>query len=354
MKIDSIDLTNFRNYKRTNLKLYPSRNIIIGNNGTGKTNILESISLITNTRSFRASDDSEMILKGEESARVIISADGHDYKVIITKNGKSLFIDNTNIRKASDFIGHINAVLFKPDDLELFSDGPRYRRKTIDLELSKISKEYLDAVLTYNKLIKDKNALLKEQVIDEIYLNTLQERMIDPISVIIRERSNLIDHLNRNINEYYTKLSGHREKIRIDYKKCTEADRESIKKMIEDNHRRDLFYHYTVIGPHKEDFVFYFNDSEVVNYASQGQKRLLMLSFKLGIVDYIVERVKQRPVLLLDDILSELDIDNKRRLLTILPDDIQTIITATDIKNIEIKEDYRLFKLEKRRNENGQ
>ena len=354
MKIDNIDLTNFRNYKRTNLKLYPSKNIIIGNNGTGKTNILESICLVANTRSFRANDDSEMILKGEESSRVIINTEGHDYKVIITKNGKSLFIDNTNIKKASDFIGHINAVLFKPDDLELFSHGPRYRRKTIDLELSKISKEYLNAILTYNKLIKDKNALLKENLIDDIYLNTLEDRMIKPISMIIKERELLIDHLDHNIKEYYAKLSGHHEDIKIEYKKCSEADYDSIKKMINDNHRRDLFYHYAVTGPHKDDYIFYFNGSEVINYASQGQKRLLMLSFKLSIVDYIIKRTDERPILLLDDILSELDIDNKRRLLSILPNNIQTIITATDIKDIDLKEDHRLFKLERRRNENGQ
>lgn len=352
MIIDSIDLYNFRNYKKSHLDLYPSKNIIIGNNGTGKTNILESITLIANTRSFRATDDKEMILKGEKSSRVIIRSNDHDYKVIITESGKGLFIDQTNIKKASDFIGQINAVLFKPDDLEFFSHGPKNRRKVIDLELSKISKIYLDALLTYNKLIKDKNNLLKEEYIDNIYLESLEERMVNPIITLIKEREELISYLDSKIKDNYERLSHQKEKISITYKRCCETSEEDVKKMINDNRKRDLFYHYTVSGPQKDDYLFYFNDTEVINYASQGQKRLLMLSFKLALVEYIIEKTREKPILLLDDILSELDIENKKRLLEILPSDIQTIITATDIKDVGINDGYRLFKLEKRRNQN--
>ena len=350
----SLDLYNFRNYHKIHLDLHPKKNIIIGNNGTGKTNILESIVMIADTRSFRADDDQDLILKTEDTARIDLKVDDDLYRMIITNSGKTLFINNTTIKRSSDFIGKVNAVLFKPDDLEIFTRGPKYRRRILDLEIGKMSKKYLEALLTYSRLLKDKNALLKEDVINDIYLKALEERMILPIKILIEEREELIKYIDQNISRYYESLTDQKEDIRIIYKRSCEADEEKIKDMIDNDHRRDLFYHYTVSGPHKEDITFMFHGSDVTNYASQGQKRLVMLSFKLAIVEYIIKKTNERPILLLDDILSELDIENKERLLKILPKDIQTIITATDIQNIKLDSEYRLFRLEKRRNTSDQ
>ncbi len=352
MKISSIDLTNFRNYSKTHLDLHPFKNIIIGNNGTGKTNILESIALITDTKSFRASDDSELITRGKDSARVDVNAQGNRYRIIINKNGKSLFINQTPIKKTSDFIGKVNSVLFKPDDLEIFGRGPKYRRRVMDLEIGKTSKEYLKAILTYSRLLKDKNALLKEEKIDTLYLESIEERMVEPIYTIITKRQEFIDELNAKIANYYFKLSDQKEEIHIIYERCCDIDAEVIKKAIHNSRQRDLFYHHTTFGVHREDFHFIFHDSDVVNYASQGQRRLLMMSFKLALIDYIVKISQVRPILLLDDVLSELDSDNRERLISLLSPDIQTIITATDINGLDLKGEYRLFTLKKGRNTN--
>ncbi len=350
MVISSIDLTNFRNYHHCHLDLFSSKNLIIGNNGTGKTNILESIVLACNTKSFRTNDDEDLIMHGKDMARVDLIADGHRYRVVLSKSGKSLFIDGDIVRRASDYIGSINAILFKPDDLEMFTQGPRYRRKAIDLELGKIYKDHLDAALTYNKLLKDKNSLLKEDAIDNIYLSSLHERMIGPIATIIRYRAHLIDFLDKKMAGYYKRLSGQESSVKVIYKNSTTTDPQDIKAMFNTNLKRDMLYRYSVAGPHKEDVQFLYEGHDVASYASQGQKRLLMLSFKLTLLEYVMTVKKQRPILLLDDILSELDLENKARLIKLLPKDVQTIITATDVEGIDLKDDYRLFRLEKRRN----
>ncbi len=348
MVINSIEVNNFRSYHNYHLDLYSTKNIIIGNNGTGKTNILEGIILACNTKSFRTSDDKDLIMYGKDMARVELVTSKHKYRVIISKIGKSLFIDQNAIRRASDYIGSVNSILFKPDDLEMFTRGPRYRRKIFDLELGKIHKDYLDATLTYTKLLKEKNTLLKEDVIDDVYLSTLHEQMIKPIANIIKYRFHLTDFLNKKMADYYKKLSNQDTSIKVVYKRSSTTEPEDIKAMLRDNQKRDMIYRHSVAGPHKEDVEFMFEGHDVASYASQGQKRLLMLSFKLTLLEYVIAVRKEKPILLLDDMLSELDLENKARLIELLPKDVQTIITATDVKGIEINDDYRLFSLEKR------
>ena len=350
MVISSVDLTNFRSYHHYHLDLYPSKNIIIGNNGAGKTNILEAIILACNTKSFRTNNDEDLIMHGKDMARVDLIEGGHKYRVIISKIGKSLFIDQNMIKRASDYIGAINTILFKPDDLEMFTRSPSHRRRIFDLELGKIYKDYLAATLTYTKLLKDKNTLLKEDVIDDIYLSSLHERMIVPISAIIKYRQHLITFLDEKMSSYYKQLSSQNTAIKVIYKNSTTTEPEDIKVMLRDNEKRDMLYRYSVAGPHKEDVVFLYEGHDITSYASQGQKRLMMLSFKLALLEYVIRVTKEKPILLLDDILSELDLENKARLIKLLPKDIQTIITATDVKGIDIKDDYRLFELESRRN----
>ena len=229
MVISSVKLTNFRSYDHYHLNLNPSKNIIIGNNGTGKTNIIEAIILACNTKSFRTNNDEDLIKQGEEMARVDLFVGSHKYRVIISKVGKSLFIDQNLIKKASDYIGSINAILFKPDDLEMFTRSPSYRRRILDLELGKIYKDYLDATLTYTKLLKDKNTLLKEEAIDDIYLSSLHERMINPIATIIKYRQHLIDFLDKKIAGYYKLLSLQDTSIKVIYRNSTTTNPDDIK-----------------------------------------------------------------------------------------------------------------------------
>ena len=173
MLITSIRLNNYRNYSNILINPDSNINIITGPNGSGKTNILESVVVSSNTRSFRTNDDTSLIKHNEDYARIEVTADGTVYKIVLNKNGKSLFVNDEIITRTSNFIGRINAILFKPSDLEFFNSSPRERRKLIDLELGKINKNYLNALLKFNRLLKDKNRLLKENTVDDVYLNLI-------------------------------------------------------------------------------------------------------------------------------------------------------------------------------------
>lgn len=347
MIIKSIDLKEYRNYHHLHVELDPKMNIIIGTNGIGKTNILESLTVVSNTKSFRTNDDQELIHNNEEYARIEVNVDNTIYRVIINKSGKALFINQTAIKRSSDFIGKLNVVLFEPSDLELFGASPRTRRRLIDLELGKTSKDYLNALLVYNKLIKEKNNLLKNEKVDELLLETINERLVAPISKIIRYRQAFIDYINQYISEYFKKISNTEFNIRIDYKKAVESDELAIKEMLKHNIQKDILYRCSTVGPHKDDIIFYFDEHLIVNYASQGQKRMTMVAFKLALIQYIIAKTKTTPVLLLDDILSELDLLNKERMLNMIPPGVQTIITSTDVNGIKLKDEYRLFNLKK-------
>ena len=347
MIIKTIDLKEYRNYHSLHVELGPKMNIIIGENGIGKTNILESLTVVSNVKSFRTNQDSELIHNDKDYARIEVVADNVKYRVIINQNGKALFINQTAIKKSSDFIGKLNVVLFQPSDIEIFGASPRLRRKLIDVELGKISKEYLNALYVYDRLIKEKNNLLKNDNIDELLLDTIDERLVQPISTIIRYREEFIVYINEFINDYFKKLSNTDYAIRIEYKKACENNIEDIKEMLLKNRKRDLIYRCSVVGPHKDDIIFYFDEHLIVNYASQGQKRMTMNAFKLALIKFIISRIKTTPILLLDDILSELDLLNKERMLNMIPEGVQTIITSTDINGIKLKSDYRLFNLKK-------
>ena len=345
MLINNIKLTNFRNYRNITIPFYPKLNIIVGPNGIGKTNILESIIVVSNTKSFRTLDDKNLIKQNEEYARIECDAN-KKYKVVINKTGKSLYIDNNPVRKTSEFIGKLNAVLFKPSDLELFNQSPKERRRLLNIELGKISNEYLNAAFYYNKLLKDKNKLLKEININKDYLELINNQMIPYIQIIIKKRNEFFEYINKHINEHYSCISNTNNKISVVYNKCSNICdvEENIKKASE----KDLYYHYSVFGPHHEDYVFTYNNQELESVASQGQIRMVMIAFKLTLTEYIKENIKEDPIVLLDDVLSELDKDNQNRLIESLPNNSQVIITNTDIKNIKFNREYNLIELKEK------
>ena len=343
MLVKNIKLNNFRNYAKGEFDLDPNLNIIIGNNGTGKTNILESLVFISNTKSFRTLNDQDLIRKDEEFARIICKSDTEEFRTVISRNGKRLFINNVPVKKTSEFIGRLNCVLFKPSDLELFDQSPKERRRILDLEIGKVSRTYLNAILKYNLLLKDKNKLLKEEKIDDTYLSLIEEQMIPEIQIIIRERSDFINVINSHINELYKGISGKEGNIVIIYRKCCETD--DIAQMIRKNKDKDLYYHYASFGPHHDDYQFMMNGYELSTVASQGQKRMVLISFKLALMRYIQQRSGKIPILLLDDILSELDVENRDRLLNIIPKETQVIITGTDLLGMDLKNNYNLIEL---------
>ena len=343
MLIRSVRLNDYRNYVRGVFTFDPHLNIIIGKNGTGKTNLLESIVVVSNTKSYRTNDDRDLIRKGREFARIELNSDENEFRVVINKKGKSLFIDGTLIRKTSDFIGRINAVLFKPSDLELFTQSPGERRKLLDIEISKVSRRYIDALLKYNRLLKDKNRLLKENEPDEVLMSVINESMVPLIKTIIEEREGFFEVINEYISPMYAMISGKEVKIEIRYRRCSAID--EVEKKIEQTREKDLYYHYATYGTHHEDYDFLMDGYDLNSIASQGQKRMVLIAFKFALIKYIQKQTGQTPVVLLDDILSELDKDNQERLLNVLPLKTQVIITNTDINNLNIDKTYKLITL---------
>ncbi len=343
MLVKSLKLNNYRNYTNENIIFDPNLNIIIGKNGSGKTNILESIVVVSNTKSFRTNNDQDLIKKGEEFSKIDLISDENDFKVVINKKNKSLYINNNLIKRTSQFIGKLNAILFKPGDLELFNQSPSERRKLLDIEISKISNRYVLALVKYNKILKDKNKLLKENNPDETLLSVLDESMAPLIKTIIEERERFFDVINEYISAMYTMISGKIVDIHVNYNKCSETY--EVNEKIESSRNKDFYYHYTTFGPHHDDYEFIMDGYNLNSIASQGQKRMVLIAFKFALIKYIQKQTNKTPIVLLDDILSELDKDNQERLLNVIPSSAQVIITNTDINNLKIDKDYKLIEL---------
>lgn len=342
MLVNNIRLKDYRNYDDIYLEFKPHLNLIVGQNGIGKTNILESIIFISNTKSFRTLKDIDLIKRDKEYARIILNSDKDEFKVVINKKNKTLFFNNNLIKRSSDYIGKINAVLFKPSDLELFDQSPKERRRLLDTEIGKISKTYLNSLLIYNKLLKDKNQILKEDKINDDLLNIIDEKMLPEMKNIINERERFFNYINKHLSNIYQDISGSKSKIEIIYKKCSDID--ELNNNLMKSREKDLYYRYASTGTHLEDYYFKMNDIEINSIASQGQKRMTLIAFKFALIDYIKEETNEIPIVLLDDILSELDDKNIERLLNHLPDDCQIIITDTSVDTNIIK-DYKLIEL---------
>lgn len=344
MLIKKLKLNQFRNYENLDLEFSNDLNIIIGKNGSGKTNILESIVFLSNTKPYRTQNELNLIKDNLDCAKAEITTDKENLKVIINQEGKTFYSDDVMIKKTSEVIGRVNAILFDPKDVNFFSSSPFVRRKEIDLQLGKISKLYLSALISYNKYLKQKNSLLKEDKIDEQLLQIINDSLEPAIKLIINERQNFINKLNEKLQEIYSEISHDNSTIKIIYNKCCETDDIFIN--IELSKEKDMFLKHATFGPHKDDYVFIFNNKNINDIASQGQKRLVMIAFKLAIVRYIKESIKEDVIILLDDVLSELDNDNSEKLLNTLSTSNQIIITTPDIKNIKINRDYKLINLE--------
>ena len=348
MLVKSVKLSNYRNYEKETFIFDSNLNIIVGKNGTGKTNILESIVVVSNTKSFRTNNDQDLIKKDTEFSKIDLISDENNFKIVINKKNKSLYINNDLVKRTSQFIGKLNAVLFKPGDLELFNQSPSERRKLLDIEISKVSNRYVLALVKYNKLLKDKNKVLKDIRQDEILLNVLNESMAPLIKTIIEEREKFFDVINEYISAMYTMISGKIADITVNYKKCSEIY--EVNKKIEESKNKDFYYHYTTYGPHHDDYYFTMDGYNLNSIASQGQKRMVLIAFKFALIKYIQKYTDKTPIVLLDDILSELDKDNQERLLNVIPKNAQVIITNTDINNLNIDKEYKLIELKEDEN----
>lgn len=336
MVIESIKLENFRNYKNLELTLDSGTNIFHGENAQGKTNILESVYLCGTTKSHKGSKDREMIRFEEEEAHICMNLDkdGSRYKIDmhLKKNKpKGIAVNGIPIRSAGELLGIGNFVFFSPEDLNIIKNGPGERRRFVDLELCQLSKVYLYHLSNYNKILNQRNKLLKEIFFQPDYLDMLDvwdEQMVTYGKKVIEERENFVRRLNEIVFGIHKKLSGDREELCIRYEKNVEA--EDFAKVLKDNREKDLKFKTTQAGPHRDDLCFMIREVDIRRFGSQGQQRTAALSLKLAEIELVKQEIKDTPVLLLDDVLSELDSNRQKYLLDSIHD-IQTLITCTGI-----------------------
>lgn len=361
MNINQINLVNFRNYKHESFQFYPGINLISGLNAQGKTNLLESIYYLSTTRSHRITDDFNLIKKEENFFKIdaIISKKNRliDMSCIVSKNGKNLFLYRNPVKKVSQFVGFFNAVLFSPDDMNLFTASPKVRRRFMDLELGKCSKTYLKTCSDYEKCLRNRNSHLKLDKIDETYLNVLNDQMASLQVIIIKQRLRFMQDLIELSNDFYHELSDDQSVLSFKYNSFVNPDDENLKQTIldiyNDNLDRDRMVHTTEKGVHRDDFVLLMNGEPASHVASQGQKRTILLALKIGLVRMIEKIIQDEPVLLLDDVFSELDDKRKKALLKLLPKNIQIFITSADRVKINSDRHVHVIEIENGRIKGG-
>lgn len=341
MKIQQLKLLNFRNYEKMELEFSPNYNIIYGNNGSGKTNLVESIYVLALTKSFRGSVDKVLIMNNKDVCRVEGSVQDkyeNKYKIIIKDSGKRVKINNTKVDKLSDYISKISVVLFNPDDLRFIKDSPSVRRKAINLEISQINNVYLKNLNMYNKLLKQRNSYLKTTNINanssREYLDVLTNKLIDYGEKIYLSRKKYIDLLNQRIGEIYNSIC-EIDDLKLEYvSDYKNFDKEKIVSKYKENLNRDIILGKTSFGVHHDDVRFKFKGYNIKDYGSEGQQKNAIIAYKLTELEIFYQIRGNYPILILDDLFSELDRFKINNILNLINDNIQTFITTTDIDKI--------------------
>lgn len=337
MIIKSLELADYRNYNTLNIEFDKGTNILYGDNAQGKTNILESIYVSATTKSHKSSKDKEIVSFDKEEAhiRTFVLKDGIETRVdmhLRKAKSKGIAVDGQKLKKAADLLGICNVVFFSPEDLGIIKNGPAERRRFIDMELCQLDNIYLYNLNNYNKIVNQRNKLLKDIFANPYLKDTLNIWDMQLVSYgmkIIERRELFVSQLNEIIYDIHKKLSGGKEEIKIVYEPNVEAAdmEEKLKKMMDTDIRAKM----TTIGPHRDDFSILIGGIDIRKFGSQGQQRTAALSLKLAEIELMKKITRDNPVLLLDDVLSELDSNRQNYLLNSIGD-IQTIITCTGLE----------------------
>ena len=336
MIIKTLELADFRNYETLNISFDKGTNILFGDNAQGKTNILEAIYISATTKSHKGSKDKEIINFNKEEAhiRTYLEKEDVEYRVDmhLRKNkSKGIAIDGQKIKKAADLLGLLNVVFFSPEDLSIIKNGPAERRRFADMELCQLDSFYLYNLNNYNKIINQRNKLLKDMYFNQNLKETLNiwdSQLVSYGSKIIEKREAFAKQLCEIIGDIHKKLSGGKEELIVNYEPDVKVDDFELK--MKENQEKDIRFKLTSTGPHRDDFSFLVNGIDIRKYGSQGQQRTAALSLKLSEIELVKKITKDTPLLLLDDVLSELDSNRQNYLLNSIGD-IQTIITCTGL-----------------------
>lgn len=356
MEIKSIQLENFRNYEKIKINLHPKLNIFVGNNAQGKTNLVEAVYLCGIGKSTRTSKEKEMIKMDKEKAKIIVEAQKEFNKskveIILSKTEKkAIKINNLPIKRIGELMGEIPVVYFSPDEMALIKDGPQDRRRFMDTDISQLNKTYFYLLCRYDKVLQERNKLLKTTKSIDVLKETVSiwdEQLSDIASKIIAFRINFIAKLLKPAEKVHAEITNNKEKLEIGYVGVVGKSVEEIKQKLllqyEKSIQKDWDLGYTTVGPHRDDIKVIINGVDTRSFGSQGQQRLATLSLKIAELQIFKEEKGENPILLLDDVLSELDETRKLNLLKCVKD-IQTIITCTKF-NYKPSFEYQIFNIE--------
>lgn len=336
MNIRSIELKNFRNYENLEISFDEGTNILFGDNAQGKTNILEAAYMSGTTKSHKGSRDREMIRFGKEEAhlKTVVVRGGREYQIDmhLKKNrAKGIAIDKIPIKKASELFGILNIVFFSPEDLNIIKNGPAERRRFLDSELCQLDRIYLADLTNYNKILAQRNKLLKDMIYRPSLSDTLpvwDMQLIETGKKIIRRRKQFVDELREIVSDIHYRISGGKEELFLKYE--PNIDDIFFEDELSRAKEKDKKLCQTSVGPHRDDLLFSIGDVDIRKYGSQGQQRTSALSLKLSEIELVRKSISDTPVLLLDDVLSELDSSRQNYLLNNISD-TQTIITCTGL-----------------------
>lgn len=348
MVIDELKLKNYRNYKKLDIHLDKKLNIFIGDNAQGKSNILESIYVLAVTKSYLSIKDKDLIEEGEEYSFLEAKVSNHDnhYKLnlFITPDSKTVKLNGKEIKKLVDYVSRFRVILFSPDNIGMIKDSPSVRRKFLNVEIGQMNNQYIRTLQNYNVILKQRNEFLKickiTNRVNYDYLDIINQKFSEQASSIIIERYRFIDSINIYLKDIYKEIMDC-DDLHIRYVSSVsnslsydEMVLEFKEKLIQ-NFEKEKLYGMTLVGPHRDDFTFYMGNKDMSVYASQGQLRAAVLALKLSEIEIFRNNTLDEPVLLLDDIFSELDLKKKNRLIQYIVDGVQTIITTTDLNMID-------------------
>lgn len=350
MYIKNITLKDFRNYESLSTYFSPNINVFIGKNAQGKTNLLESFFVLALARSHRTSDDKDLIRWNQDFARINAIVEKNvgkvDLELIVSKVGKKAKVNKLEQKKLSNYVGNLNVVLFAPEDLNLIKGNPTQRRRFLDMEIGQISHSYLANFSQFKKIIRQRNNYLKKlqkkQTDDRLYLDVLTDQLAEFGVKIIIERQKFLANLEKNMRKIHLELTDNQESLEISYKtnsfdsQLTDAKDiyQSLRENYQKNYDKEVRAGMTLLGPQRDDIAFLINERDVSDFGSQGQQRTVILSMKLAEVELIKDVIGDYPILLLDDVLSELDELRQTQLLRAIETNIQTFITTTNLDGI--------------------
>ncbi|MCY7858241.1 DNA replication/repair protein RecF [Bacillus sonorensis] len=351
MHIQNLTLSSYRNYERLDLQFENKVNVIIGENAQGKTNLMEAIYVLAMAKSHRTSNDKELIRWDEDYAKIegrVIKKNGPvPIQLVISKKGKKGKVNHIEQQKLSQYVGAVNTIMFAPEDLNLVKGSPQVRRRFLDMEIGQVSPVYLHDLSLYQKILSQRNHFLKQlqtrKQTDQTMLDVLTEQLTEFAAKVVMKRLQFVDQLEKWAQPIHSGISRGLEELTLKYHTSLHvSDSPDLSKMINSYQEtfsklrdKEIERGVSLSGPHRDDVLFYVNGRDVQTYGSQGQQRTTALSLKLAEIDLIQEEIGEYPILLLDDVLSELDDYRQSHLLNTIQGRVQTFVTTTSVDGID-------------------